>query len=495
MERPRTGTVKIAIAAGVALFLAGCSEDKGPAVSSSPDQAWGPGGQGGNNFAVSGEIGTPSPDELVRSGKALDLQQLIDLGQRSHPATRIAWEEARQAAAAQGMVEGTFLPLITANVIGGYQDLVTPITNLQGGTDYISTHSNAVVPNIALQWLLFDFGERQAWRTAAKQNAFAANVAFNGTHQTLIYNISRAYYEYGAAQQNLSIAGQNLSNSQKLLEAAETRYANGLGTSIEVAQAKQIVAQARFRLVAARDGESDSYQDLLGAVGVSPRSQLKVDNSAARRLPRARALPTDQLIEQALSRRPDVLASYAGVKASEANEVAAEAAFRPKVYLGAVAAANNGQIQTGTLPGAEFQSTTTGVVVGASIPIYDGRIRENRRKQAQAATAAASAAHEQTVNAATREIIVASNSLQSSLASYEAATALRAAAQTTYDAAFEAYGNGLGTLTDVSAAENGLLDARLAQVDAHTAALIAASTLAFSLGNMTSRASPARAIQ
>jgi polyhydroxyalkanoate synthesis repressor PhaR len=61
-------------------------------------------------------------------------------------------------------------------------------------------------------------------------------------------------------------------------------------------------------------------------------------------------------------------------------------------------------------------------------------------------------------------------------------------------AAFEAYQNGIGTITDAITAENGLLDAREARADAHAASLVAASTLAFSLGAMTSRASPAQVL-
>jgi outer membrane protein TolC len=480
--------------------LAGCIADPSGLTSSAPDRPWDPGGQGGG-FGVQGAIGDAALTEASRSpvqvlsGKTYDLAELIDLGQRSHPSTRVAWEQARQAAAAVGIAEGTFLPMISANVIAGYQDVVTPLPDLKGGTDYVSTKASGVTPNIALQWLLFDFGERQALLEASKQTAYAANVSFNGSHQLLIHNITRAYYLYGVARQKTAIAEQTRANSGKVLAAAQARFSNGIGTSIEVAQAKQLVAQSNFRLVQARDGVDDAYQDLTGAVGLDPKAKVRVATSAGRRLPKARAVPADKVIQQALSRRPDVLASYAAVKASEANERAAAAAFLPKVYLGAVAASNRGRVQSGALPGVGLQGTTSGVMVGASIPIFDGQIRANRQRQAASATAAAVALHRQTRDAAVREILVTSNAVSSALASYEAASELRRAASVTYDAAFEAYQNGLGTLTDVTTAESGLLDARQAQADAHAAALIAASTLAFTLGNMTSSAAPSEALR
>lgn len=93
-----------------------------------------------------------------------------------------------------------------------------------------------------------------------------------------------------------------------------------------------------------------------------------------------------------------------------------------------------------------------------------------------------------------REIIVASDTLRSALASYEAASALTQAAELTYDATLEAYENGLGSITDATAAETGLLEARKAQAYAHAASLVAASTLAFALGAMTSSSAPQQAI-
>ncbi|WP_293717695.1 TolC family protein [Stappia sp.] len=482
------------------VLLSGCLGNPSELTSSAPDKPWGPAGDSGS-FAVQGPVDdtltrtSAAPRIRIQGGKVYTLSELIDLGQRSHPSTRVAWEQARQAAAAVGIAEGTFLPMISANVIAGYQDVTTPLPTPFGGTDYVSTKASGVVPSIALQWLLFDFGERQTLLDAAKETAFAANVAFNGTHQALIHNITRAYYLYGVARQKSGIAEYSLRNSRKILAAAQGRYSSGIGTSIEVAQAKQLVAQSRFRLVQAQDGLDDAYQGLTGAVGLAPNVRIKVASSTNRRLPGTRVEPTDKVIRQALSRRPDVLASYAALKASQANERAAAAAFLPKVYLGAVAAANQGSVQAGGLPGVGLQNTASGVMLGVTVPIFDGQIRKNRQRQAASATRAAAALHRQTREASIREILLASNSLRSALASYEAASELRRASTVTYNAAFEAYQNGLGTLTDVTAADSSLLDAREAQADAHAASLLAASSLAFMLGNMTSSSAPEEALR
>ncbi|MCT8972962.1 TolC family protein [Microbaculum marinisediminis] len=481
----------------IAGLLAGCMNDSLKEVPVSPTQPWNPEASAvrSGDYSIPANPAVASLEAGIQSGRVYTLPELIDLAQRTNPATRIAWEEARQAALAVGMVEASFLPLITANVIGGEQAVVTPVPNLVGGTDYISTTANGIAPNLALQWLVFDFGQRQALQEAAEHTAYAANVGFNGTHQALIYNVTRSYYLYGAAQGNLAIARQALANSRQLQQAAEARYGNGTGTSIEVAQARQLAAQSNLRLVQAQDSLRDSYQDLLGAVGISPKSTIKIASSAGRGLPRARSLPTDDVIEAALSRRPDVLASYAAVKASQANARAAEADFLPKVYLGAVVATDNTSLQTGNLPKFGAQASTSGVLAGVTIPIYDGGLREANLRRAESTSAAAHARFEQTRDTAVREIVVASDTLRSALEAYVAASELVGAATVTHDAAFEAYRNGVGTITDATAAATGLLDARQARSDAHAAALVAASSLAFSLGAMTSRESPDQALR
>ncbi len=61
---------------------------------------------------------------------------------------------------------------------------------------------------------------------------------------------------------------------------------------------------------------------------------------------------------------------------------------------------------------------------------------------------------------------------------------LAAAAQTSYDAAYNAYRKGVGTVTEANLAQNQLLLARNASADAYSAALAAAATLALATGDI-----------
>lgn len=494
---------------GLALLLAGCAPNAANMTSPAADKPWAPNGKEDGLWSAQTQ---PSPEAPSTPNGAADfrvpanpqlavmpvtpevepnrnytLPELIDIAQRNNPSTRAAWERARTAALAVGMVEATYLPLVTANVIAGRQTAETPLAIPVGTQRYFTATSEGVSPSIALQWLVFDFGQRAAVADVAKQGAITANVLFNGEHQKLIFDVTRAYYTYGAAVARARIAQQTLRNSIAIRSAVEDRLGRGLATTVEMAQARQQVAQSELRRVQAEGQQRDAYQALLAAMGVNATLRLHVEDAGRRRLPDAANVPLDSMIKLALAQRPDVIASYSVLQASQSGIKAAEAEYLPKVFLAAGAATGQGNFNANGLPTIGQQATGSGVLIGATVPIYDAGLRAAQLKQAQSRAAAAESTFQRTQTLAVTEIVAASNALRTALESYKAASALASAAATTYDAALEAYRNGVGTVTALTAADSGLLDAKQAQADAHAAALIGAANLAFVVGAMTSR--------
>ncbi len=488
--RPR---LALSVVVTLAVALSGCTAHMLEDAPSDPAKPWTPPASRGSDAAATGygvaprpEVAVLQPTPGISTDKIYDLPELIDIAQNENPLTRLAWQQARQAALAAGMVEATYLPLVAAMVIAGRQQVSQPLAVPIGGQDSVTTTVEGVSPQIALQWLLFDFGQRGALHKAAKLNADAANVLFNGAHQKIIYDVTRTYLLYGEARSRVSITARNLDNSRKIEAAAQARVDKGIGTTVELAQARQAVAQARFGNVQAEGAEKDAYQALLGAVGISPMTVIKVRQPTGRQLPADIGRPTEDVIRTALAQRPDVLASYSAMKASEAGIAAAQAEFLPKVYMGAIAAGGNNDLSASGVPTVGQQASSTGVVIGATMPIFDGGLRKAQLENAKSLADASAATFQKTRDTAAREIVVSADALRSALASYRAAAALTRAAGVTYDAAFEAYRAGVGDITAATAADSGLMTARLAEIDAYTASLVAAANLAFVLGAMTS---------
>jgi len=425
----------------------------------------------------------PVPAELDRS-HSYTLAELIDLAQSHDPSTRVAWENARDAALATGIAKVAYLPSLSASVVGAYQT---------GGD--ISLHGS--ISALSVQWLLFDFGERDAVVSAAEQVSVIANIGFTAAHQDLIYKVALAYYTHMASQARVGTAAQALRDAREVQAAAESRYAQGVGTVVEVAQARQGTAQGELAQVQASGQAQDSYEALLAAMGISPLTQIKVAELGRRKLSAALIGPVDQIVSEALARRPDVLSAYAAHEASLARLRAAQAEFLPKVFLSATGSYSSTTLDVTTLPGLgqgasqmpptlNIPSTHYGatVLLGLTVPIYDGGLRRALEGQARADEAKTDARLEQIRDEATREIVGAANRVRTSLSALDAADALASASQITFDAALDAYRHGVGSITDATRAETGLLEAQNASTDAYSAALSSAATLALAAGTL-----------
>ncbi len=451
-----------------------------------------------NNYAVAPDISMPIAiaKPKLSSSHSYTLPELINIAQLSSPATRAAWERAREAAAAAGLAEAAYLPILTADVLAGFAVASSTAGGIEVGdidvrSGTITTTGGQAIPSLAIQWLLFDFGVRDAALASAQELSFAANVGFNGTHQKLIFDVANAYYQNAASQAQTRIDRESLDNARLVLTAAEARRKQGIGTVMEVTAAEQQVAQAEFDLTQANGQERNTYAALLGAMGLSPTLTIKVQSLAGKRLPRGVPRDLDRLIVASLKRRADVQAAFAELKASEQGILAAEAEFLPKVALSASANALLGSYSVydsrfGAEERLNVAQPNATLLLGLTVPIFDGGLRDSRLSSARANAAASAYDFSRLQTTAAQEIVVAYDVLRTSLSGYTAATALVTAARTNHEAALEYYRTGLGTLPDVSVAQTGLLKAQYAQAQARSNAFSAAATLAFATGTLTS---------
>lgn len=429
---------------------------------------------------------------------AYTLAELIDFAESHDPDTRVAWNAARSAALAVGIARSAYLPSLSASLVGGYQ--TGHDRNSAGGVSVANdTEATGSISALSLQWLLFDFGERTALLGAAAQTALVSDIAFTAAHQQLIYKVSLAFYAHAAAAARVQTAADSLKNAEQIEAAAEERLQHGIGTVVELAQAHQATAQARLAQVQAQGGAEDARLALLAAAGISPLATLRTVDVSQRALGASLSAPVEQIVSDALARRPDVLGAYAAKQASLAAIRAAEAEFLPKLFFSATGAYTTSGLDVTAIPSVGQQQATVDVagnqlggtfLLGINIPIYDGGRRRALLGQAQAQADSAGAVLEKIRDEAVRQVVQAGNAVKTSLAAHDAATALATAAQTTFDAALAAYQHDVGSITAVSAAEIQLLQARNAASDAHSAALSAAASLALAAGNLGAPPAP-----
>ena len=436
----------------------------------------------------------PKPRTELTTEHEYTLTELIDVAERENPQTRVAWQRARNAAIGAGMAESTYLPVITANVLGAYQGATGSNSsfgfNLQNSGNLFGS-----AETVSLVWLLFDFGGRRNIVDSARKLSTVSNIGFNGAHQQVIYAVSIAYYTYVTANKHHRTALQALVNTKDVEAAVDARYKHGEGTVIETAQTRDLTARAQLTVVNTQGAEEQAYASLLAAMGISPLTSIRIAPVEHHSLSNEDLGPADQIVRDALSRRPDVLEAYNTLQATQASVKAAQAQNRPKIFLAGTGAFVSGQLGLTAIPGIGEQLPTlniTGnqwngtVLLGVSIPIFDAHRRANAIQQAKNDEDKAAATLDEVRLNAIREIVSAQISLRTSVAANEAAAVLRDTAQTSYDAALDSYKQGVGTVTAAVEAETHLFEAGLAESDAYTSALSAAATLAYATGQLGS---------
>ena len=100
----------------------------------------------------------------IDSNKRYELPELIDLAQRVNPETRVAWEGARRAALAVGLVESEYFPVLAIAALGGYKSVGVPLPKNLVSDGFFRFDLAQAVPTLNLRWLLLDFGRRGSAR-------------------------------------------------------------------------------------------------------------------------------------------------------------------------------------------------------------------------------------------------------------------------------------------------------------------------------------------
>src|SRR6266702_8679267 len=81
----------------------------------------------------------------INPRKIYGLAELIDIAERNNPETRVAWERARQAAAAVGLSESAYYPFLVASAAAGYDRAFIPFPTLAVNQQKLLTNPSAAV--------------------------------------------------------------------------------------------------------------------------------------------------------------------------------------------------------------------------------------------------------------------------------------------------------------------------------------------------------------
>jgi outer membrane protein len=254
----------------------------------------------------------------------------------------------------------------------------------------------------------------------------------------------------------------------------------------EVSLARQQEAQAAFDLEDVLENERDAQVALAESIGTPPTVLIQVTDFSA--LPPSAALEdsVDKVIDQALERRPDLIAKVAALRGKEAEVRRARADYFPTLSLvsNVNTIAGRAKITGGNQPTGWFSATEPSYGVGLAIHwnIFEGGATQRKVELAEAERRAAenevTAARDKSI----RDVWKAYTDVRLAIRRLDVAAALVDASQKSYESTLESYRRGLESLTNLLAARRELSRARFVELDTKVQLLNASAALAFSTG-------------
>jgi len=459
----------------VSFFLSGCHSLKAP---SKPDDLWEvPGWEKSSKDFDSVWWDIQNRKETFDSSRSLTLIELIDMALVNNPSTREAWHAARakQAVKAQAMSEWYPLVTFTADLT---RDRKT--AHPAGG----SSNTRSYGGNLNGSLVVLDFGGRAASLSSAYHNVLAANFDFNQAVQDLILEVESAYYNFYTAEASLEAAEDNVEDAKAAYDAAEERLQVGIATRLDSLQAKSNYDESLFEMEEAKGTLETARADLAEALGLPADTKFRVAPPSWKIPQCLSEEDISRLIEDALSRRPDIASSRATLKAKAASVRDKFSDLLPSLSVGGAATRDfTDTFGAGSKTSSRYHEYSG--LLKVTWDAFDGF--KNYAEMVEAREAAKQQEKQLMMDelAASSDVWTKYYTFKTAVCKHDFSKAFLASSEESYDLALESYRAGLKSILDLLNAQSDLSDARSKLIQSKNDLLVALAELAHSTGSLS----------
>ncbi len=391
-----------------------------------------------------------------------DLQRQVLLGNENLKGSAAQVQIAR---AALGSARAPGSPSL--GVSAGSTNSVLP-----GGIS--ATTTNSLAANAS--WELDLWGRVAGNVSSAESRLQASSADLGAARWSVQALLTQTYFSLRSAEAQGLLLDRSVAAYQRSLELTQNRYAGGIASAADVAQATTQLRSTQAQLIESQSSRAQLEHAIATLLG-KPVAGFSLAQTAT--LPAAPPVPV-QLPSELIQRRPDIAAASARVAAANTQIGVAQSAFFPAITLSASAGFRG--VDLLELISAPNSLWSLGPAL--ALAVFDGGARKSAVDSARASTDQTTASYRQTVLTALQEVednLVAAASLdeQSTLQ-----TDALSAAQRNLDITNNQYKAGTVSYLNVVTAQATALSAERALLDVRNRRL---STIAVLLKNLGGR--------
>ena len=306
---------------------------------------------------------------VSHSALAQSLTEVIELTLKSNPAIQSSSQTVKAAAAMKRQAIAGYLPVIDLTMASGTESSNNTTTRTMGAMDDRLTRTER---RISITQLLYD-GSSTSNLVKQQVSVLEATEARLARHRESTSLLAvQAYVELVRLDRIVELAQDNLLFHIDTLNKINTRFETGVGTKVDVVQARGRKAQSESNLHLSKNNAMNARARFFNVVGENAQDLAMPEEAIE--------LPStlQEAIQLAYGSNQKILAAEADVAAANAANERTQASFKPRLNL-KLGATRNDNIDG--VMGANDDETA---VVEMSYNLYRGGADRAKKNEAQA---------------------------------------------------------------------------------------------------------------
>ncbi len=262
--------------------------------------------------------------------KEMVLADIVEIGICRNPDLKVGYMQLKSAQGAYGSAQGEYLPDIEAT--GSVYDTYD---KYEGST---SVGENPYAGDITLSWLIYDFGGRGARIDSAKSSMDAMLFSYNALLNNTVLSINTAYFDLLSNSAVLKSAKSSEKTVQKAYEESARKFELGMASLSDKLLAKTSLEQAKLDVLQADNDVKLAQSVLATLLNLAPSTKFSLkplEKDADIISLNMGDMSVDDMIEVALSKRPEIKTQESQVRYANNQVDVAKSANYPSISFNA----------------------------------------------------------------------------------------------------------------------------------------------------------------
>ncbi len=392
----------------------------------------------------------PIPRSVQKDfSQPLSLGEALDLALSNNESVKMAWADIKIQAGALGEAYAAYLPTISGS-LSYTKDYI-----FYSDSNYGTFQNNKFTPQASLSWRLFDFGGRAANKRSAENLLAAALAGHASALQDVAGKVIKAYFDALIANASLTAKSKDEEIARQTLNSAKVREEMGATSRSDTLRATTALAKASLDRSRARGDFRKSLAVLrlyLALPGDTPLllpaelSEAQGGDGESKELSR--------WLEEAQKNHPAIVRARKQYEAAQDQETVTKSAGLPEVTI-------SGNYYMNTAPGGATTSGSyeTTVIVGMTVPLFDGFASTYKLRGAQAQVEKKKAVLAETEEQVTMEIVKVYADADSARLNLDSSAIIITSAQSALAVSQRKYDKGAADITELLSTQTALADA------------------------------------